>query len=200
LAHGSQRLWHIRMAWAEGPRGPLAMDEEASGRPVQDMLLDFAGVMRDVVEQREGVLRQNICEHLPDEMRDDLTVGKRAVDPCAHRAEIILPHFRIDRGGRQFTIRQFDVVPRRAHGHAFEKLRADLMPESARAAMDAHDEIAFAEAENCRRLRIEHGHDLLHFEVVVPGAERAHLILLPLLGVIRDIPRLGAGHAAVLFD
>jgi hypothetical protein len=33
-------------------------------------------------------------------MRDDLTIGEGAVDPCSHRAKIILPHLRIDRGGR----------------------------------------------------------------------------------------------------
>src|SRR5512142_2641614 len=133
------------MAGAESPRSSLAMDEEASGRPVYDMFLDFAGVMRDVVQQRERRLRQQVGEDQPDEMRNNLTIGERTVDPRAHRSEILLSHFRIDRGGRQFAIRQFDMVPRRADGHALEKLRADLMPEPSRAAMDAHNEVAFAD-------------------------------------------------------
>ena len=86
------------MAGAEGSRRALAMDEETSGRPVDNMLLDFAGVMRNVVQQFERGLWQQVGEDLPHEVRDDLTVGESAIDRRAHRAEILLPHFGVNRG------------------------------------------------------------------------------------------------------
>jgi hypothetical protein len=45
--------------------------------------------------------------------------------------------------------------------------------------MNAHDHVAFAHSGNSDDLRIEYLRDPLHFEVVVPGAERPHL---PILG------------------
>ena len=117
------------MAGAERPRGPLAMDEEAGQYPIDHMLLDLAGVMRDVVEQRKGCLWQDVGENLSDEMRDDLSIGQRAVDRRPHRAEILLSNLRIDRGAGQFTVRQFDMVSRRSRDHALQKLGPDLMTE-----------------------------------------------------------------------
>src|SRR5512141_1956301 len=156
------------MAGTEGPRRALAMDEETSGLSVDNMLLDFAGVMGNIVQQRECRLREEIGEDLPDQVRDDLTIGKGAIDCRAHRAEILLPHLRIDRGTGQFPIRQFDMVPSCVDGHALEKLCADLMAESARTAMDADDKVSCAESEDRCRFCIEDLHDLLHFEIMVP--------------------------------
>src|SRR5688500_14542498 len=57
LPHRPQRQGNIGMARAKRPSGPLAMDEETGGRTVDGMLFDFAGVMRDVVQQRKPGLR-----------------------------------------------------------------------------------------------------------------------------------------------
>ena len=77
-------------------------------------------------------------------MGQDLPVGQRAIDRRAHRAEIFLSHFRMNRGTGQFAVRQVDVVPCGGDGHALEEFSADLMPEPARAAMDAQNHVAFA--------------------------------------------------------
>ena len=63
------------MAGAEGPRRALAMDEETGRRSVDVVLLDFTGIMGDIVQQRKGGLRQDVGKDFSDEMRDDLTVG-----------------------------------------------------------------------------------------------------------------------------
>jgi len=60
------------------------------------------------------------------------------------------------------------VVPGCVHGHALEKLCADLMAESTRAAMNADDKVTCSEPEDRRRFCIEDLHDLLHFEIVIP--------------------------------
>jgi hypothetical protein len=48
--------------------------------------------------------------------------------------------------------------------------------------------------------RVEDLDDVLHFEVVVAGAERAHGVALALAGVLRDRLGVGAGDAAALLD
>ena len=66
--------------------------------------------------------------------------------------------------------------------------------------MDADHDLALAQAEGRRRQRIENRVDLLHFEVMIAGAERAHFVALAVLGLIGHRPRIGAGHAAVFLD
>ena len=50
--------------------------------------------------------------------------------------------------------------------------------------MDAHDDITFAHSKDRGDLRIMHRHDLLHFEIVIPGTKRPHFILLALLRMV----------------
>ncbi len=51
-----------------------------------------------------------------------------------------------------------------------------------------------------RRRLVVHVDDVLHFEIVVAGAERSHLVALPPLGRIGDPGGIGAGHRAALLD
>ena len=74
------------------------------------------------------------------------------------------------------------------------------MTESARSAVDADDDVAFAKLEGCGDGRIEDLHDLLHFEIVIARSERAHLVALAVLRVLGHFVGLRARHAAVLFD
>ena len=74
------------------------------------------------------------------------------------------------------------------------------MAEPARAAMDRDDDAAGREAERPRRVAIEDLGHFLHFEIVIAGAERAHLAPLALLGALRNARRLGALYLAAFFD
>ena len=76
----------------EKPRGlflggdllPHAMDSSwTSSDDQEDFLLDFV-----LPELRK--LRDDLGEGCPQQMRDDLPVGKGAVDPCVHRTDIAL--------------------------------------------------------------------------------------------------------------
>src|SRR6516165_10050287 len=48
--------------------------------------------------------------------------------------------------------------------------------------------------------RIENLRDCLDLEIMVAGAERAHLAPLPFLGAVGDVLGLGARHLACLLD
>jgi hypothetical protein len=96
---------------------------------------------------RQCRFRKEMREHAAHEMRDDLTVGERAIDRGAHRAEIALPQFRADRCAGELEIGQRDVVRRRGERHLAQKLYADLMAETARAAMNADNDIAGRKAK-----------------------------------------------------
>jgi len=66
--------------------------------------------------------------------------------------------------------------------------------------MDAHHNIAYLDAESCGGLRGINIRHLLHFKVVIAGTERAHLVALAFFGLLGNLRRIGAVHAAALFD
>ena len=191
-----------RSGWP-GPKArvaPFAMDEEPAALALDLVPFLLAGVVRDVEEQIEARLRKIMTEHAPGQMRDDLTVGERAVDARAHGAEIALPELGRDRRAGEFEIGQADALRRRLDDHLAQKLGADLVPETARAAMDAHDHIAALQSEDCGDGIVEDLRHLLHFEVMVARSERAHLGALARLGVLGDGLGLRARHRAALLD
>ncbi len=188
------------MARTEGARRALAVHVELAPLAVHDMLLDLAGVVRDVVKQRQARFRDDLREGLAHEMREDLPVGQRAVDRRAHGAEIILAQRGVDRRAGELAVGQDDAVARRGDGHFLQELGADLMPETARAAMDADHDVVFANTEGLRCPGVEDLHDLLYFEIMIAAAERAHLVALAFLGVLGDAVRARAAHLAVLLD
>src|SRR5437870_2705969 len=82
----------IRMARTKGAGRAFAMDVEAP-RPVMDnVLLDFARVVRNVIEQFEPRLRKKMGEYLSREVAQNLAVCERAIDTRPHRAQIALAH------------------------------------------------------------------------------------------------------------
>src|SRR6516164_950579 len=119
-------------------------------------------------------------------MRDDLPVGEGAIDAGAHRAEITLAKLGADWRAGEFEVRQSDPMRRCRQRHFAKKVGADLVTEPARPAMDADDDLATREAEAIGDGIIENCRDLLHFEIVIAGAERAHLFALALAGTVRD--------------
>ena len=61
------------------------------------------------------------------QVRDDLPIGQRAIDPGAHGAEIALAELRPDRRAGQFQIWQDNIERRRRKRHLTEELGADLV-------------------------------------------------------------------------
>src|SRR5262249_33393493 len=116
------------------------------------------------------------------------------------RAEIALAQFRADRRAGELEIGQRDAVRRRGERHLAQKFAADLMAEPARPAMDADNDLARREAKALRDGIVEDLRHFLHFEIVIAGAQRAHLLALALAGAGRDDIGLGAWHGAALFD
>ena len=66
--------------------------------------------------------------------------------------------------------------------------------------MDSHHDLVLLETETCRGLLIEDFGHRLHFEIVIAGAERAHLSPLALLRTLGDVAGLGARHLASFLD
>ena len=76
----------------------------------------------------------------------------------------------------------------------FRILGADLVAEAARAAVDADHDVVQLQTEGLGGVSVIQLGDALHFEVVVAAAERADLVALALLGVIRDVRRARASR------
>jgi len=200
LTGRGERRGQFRVAGTQRPRGALAVHEQPPRLAVHGVSLFLAGVVRHVVDQRQPGLGKEAREHLPRQMRQDLPVGQRAVDGRPHGAQILAPECRFERRTGQFAVRQHDAVLRRGGRHARQEIGAHLVAQAARAAMDADHDLALAQAEGRRRGGVEHGLDRLHLQIMVAGAERAHLVALAVLGLIGHGPRIGAGHAAAFLD
>jgi len=71
------------------------------------------------------------------------------------------------------------------------------MAEAARPAVDADDDVARLEPEGAGGIRVAQLDDVLHLEVVVARAERAHLVALTALGGGGHVLRLCTRHRAV---
>src|SRR3569832_1731044 len=80
----------IGMARTVGTRRAFAMHEQPPLFTGDLVLLELAGVMRDVVDQAQIGMRKYFGEGAAREVREYLTVGERAVDGRAHGAEILL--------------------------------------------------------------------------------------------------------------
>ena len=60
--------------------------------------------------------------------------------------------------------------------------------------------LTHAQAKTVGRFRIEDLDDFLQFEVMVAGTQRADLVALAALGLVRHLAGFGSGHAAMLLD
>ena len=93
------------------------MNEQPPRRPIDDVLFLFAGVVGHIVEERKLRFGQHFAEHFAGEMREDLTVRERAVDPGAHGAEIPTTHLRTQRGTSKLTVGKLDAMLRGRDRH-----------------------------------------------------------------------------------
>ena len=200
LARRAQRPRHVGMTRAEGARRAFPVHVELALAPVGAVLFHLAGVVRHVVEERQPRLRQHAAEDLPHQVGEDLAVGERAVDPCAHRAEIVLADLGINRRAGELAIGKTDAVLRGGDRHPLQEIGADLVPEASRAAVDHHHDVAERKAVRPRDRLVVHAGHFLHFEIVVAAAERTHLVALALFRLRRDATGLGVLHLPVLLD
>ena len=71
-------------------RCALAMHVEFASPAIELVLLDLAGVVRNVVEQSELGARNDFTKSLTCEMRENLPIGERAIDRCTHCVKVAL--------------------------------------------------------------------------------------------------------------
>src|SRR5262249_29164014 len=178
----------------------LAMHEKLAPPAVDLMLLDLAGVVRHVVEKIELRGGEQRLERIAREMREYLPVGERAVDRGAHGAQVALSDRRAGPRAGELAIAERNARVLRGDRHLAQEIGADLVAQPARAAVDAdHDRVDF-EAEASRGVRVVDLGDALHFEIMIAGAERAHLVALALLRRFGNRSGIGPRHRAVLLD
>ena len=77
-----------------------------------------------------------------------------------------------------------DVVAFDRRLEVLDVIGADLVAETARAAVDLHDQIAFLQTHRLGRLWIEDLIDDIDFDEMIAGAERAELRAAALLGAL----------------
>ncbi len=119
------------MSGAERSSGAFSVNEQFAAIPVELMLFQLAGVVRDIVEHCELSPGKNFLEGLPSKVRDDLSIRERTVDSPSHRAQIFPAQVGFDRRAGQFAIRQLDSILWRCQDHFLEELGPDLMAQAA---------------------------------------------------------------------
>ena len=191
-----------RSGWP-GPKArvaPLRCTNSSRRPPIGLVGFDLARVVRHVEQQSEIGIGKEMAEDPARVMADDLAVGERAIDGGAHGAEIALADFRFDRRTGELAVGQRDPGRRRRRHHLPQELGADLMAEAARPAMDGHHDLVLFEAKASCGFLVEDLGDRLDLEVVIAGAERAHLAPLAFLGAIGDVAGLRARHLPAFLD
>src|SRR3569832_2595097 len=82
----------------------------------------------------------------------------------------------MQRRAGKLAVGQGDAVILRSHRHLLEVFGADLMAEAARAAVNAHDDVVERDTDGARHRIVVDRSDLLHLEIMIAGAQRAHLV------------------------
>src|SRR5437773_2222968 len=186
----------------------LAMHQQRALFSIDSVLLQLGSVVRDVVDHshpeifcaRAEYLRKNFA----DAVEDHLPVRERHVEPTLHRREIIAPLRRLERRARELAVENLDAV---FAFHHFQKgleiIGRNLVPETAAAAVEHHDDLVRDRNSELRReLFVAHvfGPRDLHFEVMVSAADRADLVIAPIDSALADFPRVRAGDASVFLS
>ena len=142
--------------------------------------------------------RNRVIEHTTGEVGEDLAVCQRTVDAGTHGPEIGASETGFDRRTGQFSVRQPDAVLSGFGGHELEIVGADLVSQTARSAVDADHGPTLPQIESRSRCGIVDSGNQLHLQVVIARPQGAHFLALTLLGLFRNIGRVGTGHAAML--
>ena len=118
------------------------------------MRFDFTDVVRHIVEHLEPSSWQELPYNFTGQVSNDLSIGKRTIHAGTHRTKITLPKFRANRGAGKFTVGKVNSKLRRRYEHFAEIICSYLMPQAARAAVDADKHVIHCKFELPRDLRL----------------------------------------------
>src|SRR3990172_4243733 len=200
LADGAVARRHFGPPGGIGAGGALAVDEHFALLAVDCVLLPLGDVVADVVDDAHfGRRAEQPLDGAAGEVGDGLAVGPGEVRGASHGAEVVAAFLGVDGDAGKLPVGQLDRVPLHGLAHPLEIIRADLVAEAARAAVDEDDDLVGAQAEGGGDFRVENLFNVLHFEEVVPGAEGAELRSAALPGALGNGVGVGAAHRAFLF-
>jgi hypothetical protein len=97
------------------------------------------------------------------------------------------------------SVGDLDPVLRHRREHRSDVVRADLVPEAARAAVDHHADLITTEAERCRCAIVVHVLDELNLEEVVARPEASDLTESPRERAVAHVRRIGVAHRTPVF-
>ena len=160
------------------------MHEQIAPLSVHEMTLDLAGVVRNIEQKTQVVVREEVREDAANMVAEDLAVGERAIDPRPHRTEIALTDLRIDWSAGQFAVGKIDAGLLRRQDHFFQEFGTDLMAEAARTTVNGDDNFVLREPEGAGGRRVKNLGDRLDLEIVIAGAKRPHFPALAFLGAV----------------
>lgn len=79
------------MARTKGAGRALAMNEQAHALAVHEVVLGFAGIVRNVIEKGQLYTGEDLRKSRADRLRENLPIRKSAVDRGAHGTEVSFP-------------------------------------------------------------------------------------------------------------
>ena len=129
-------------------------------------------------------------------MGQELAVAPGIVGGGPHRTQVGLALRASHRGAGKLPVGKLEAVPLRGVLERRQVVVADLVAQPARAGVDQDGDLAFVQAHDLGRSRIEHAVDDLDFEEVVARAERAALVVTAGDRAIADAAGIGAFQAA----
>src|SRR6266704_4379485 len=122
----------VRMPRTEGASRALAVHEEPVSLAIDGVLLLLAGVVRHVVEKRQARLWEQGAKRLARQVREDLSVGERAIHACPHRAQVTLADGRADRRAGELALGERNPRGPGGDRHFAQELGTDLVTQTAR--------------------------------------------------------------------
>ncbi len=189
-----------------GPKArvaPLRCTQTFSRCPLDLVSLDLAHIVSDIIDLVQvpvvHLAGQGLFESAPGVVRQHLAVGEGVVGRAAHGCQVVLSFGRIQRRADQLAVGQLDVVAPHSPLEIAHVIRADLVPEATRAAVDLQDQVALHQSHRIGGLGIEDLLDDIDFDEVIAGAQRADLGAAALLGFLAHLSRVSSIQAAVLF-
>src|SRR5665647_2940163 len=160
------------------------------------MLLELRDVVRDVVDERHlaGREPEPLPQEFTDRMRDRLSVRPGVIRSGPHGPDVVPSFGTPDRSAGKLAVGEGKPVALRSGLESLDVVRADLVAEAARAAVDHHRDRPGLDPERSCSGRIV---DLVHYlelEEVVSGPERSRLGHAPRERLLGDLRGVGLLH------
>ena len=179
------------------------MDAEFAGLAVDPVGFHAGHVVGDVVNLEDLMIGhlpgQGLFEAAANRMGQHLTIGEGIVGGRGHGGQV-LPAFGAAEGGAdQLPVRQVQAIGVKGFLKAFHVIRADLVAQAPRAAVNLNDDAIRNKPHAIGGAGIEHLCHGVHLDKMVAGAQGADLVLAPFKGPLTDTAGIGAGQTAVAF-